>query len=46
MSAEAVAQAAARLIDHPELRRRLSGNCAARDYGNEGEINHIYQMVP
>lgn len=46
MSAEAVAQAAARLIDHPELRRRLSGNCAAHDYGNEGEINHIYQMVP
>ena len=46
MNAEAVAQAITHLINHPELRENLSSNCAARDYGNEGEINHIYQMVP
>lgn len=46
MSAEAVAQAIGHLINQPELREKLSHNCAARDYGNEQEINHIYHAMP
>lgn len=44
LSVEGIADGIARLYQDPELRERLSKNCADVDYGNRHELDKLYSL--
>ncbi|MDA7496606.1 glycosyltransferase [Akkermansiaceae bacterium] len=44
LSVDGVADAIKMLIEHPELRDRLSETCASRDYGNQAEVEKSMRL--
>ncbi len=45
LSVGGIAKGIERLYNHPKLRRRLAENCSNTHYGNQEEIDNLYQLI-